>query len=68
MEIGMFRLSRKRVVAVLHGLTSSDIATDERIPVVLKKIDLVGLNDVASYFAQLQRRANGEGDHVRQDV
>lgn len=59
MEIGMFRGARKRVVGVLHGLKSSDIATDERIPVVLKKIDLVDLNDVDSYLVQLARRAAG---------
>ena len=59
MEIGMFRGARKRVVGVLHGLKSSDIATDERIPVVLKKIDLVDLNDVDSYFAQVAKRTNG---------
>jgi len=59
MEIGMFRGARKRVVGLLHGVKPSDIATDERIPVVLKKIDLVNLNDVDSYLAQLKRRTNG---------
>ena len=59
MEIGMFRGARKRVVGVLHGVKATDIATDERIPVVLKKIDLVDLNDVDSYLAQLTRRAAG---------
>lgn len=57
MEIGMFRGVRKRVVGVLYGLTASDVATDERIPIVLKKIDLVDLNQVTSYFVQLKRRA-----------
>jgi hypothetical protein len=56
MEIGMFRGARKRVVGVLLGLTPADIATDDRIPVVLKKIDLVNLNNVESYMTQLHRR------------
>lgn len=56
MEIGMFRGARKRVVGVLHGLKATDIATDERIPLVLKRIDLVDINDIDSYFVQLARR------------
>jgi len=64
MEIGMFRGARKRVVGVLHGLKSSDIATDERIPVVLKKIDLVDLNDVESYFAQVAKRTGSGNGHT----
>lgn len=63
MEIGIFRGARKRVVGVLHGLKPADIATDPQVP-VLKKIDLVDLNDVDRYFSQVAKRAAG-GQHGR---
>ena len=65
LEIGFFRRGGKRIVGVLHGLSAKDIATDERIAVLLKKIDLVELNSVDSYFQQLRRRiARLESDHA----
>ena len=56
LEIGMFLSARKRIVAVLYGVSKSDIAKDENTPAVLKKIDSVDLNDVDSYFGQLSER------------
>lgn len=56
LEIGMFLSARKRIVAVLYGVSKSDIAKDENTPTVLKKIDSVDLNDVDSYFEQLSER------------
>jgi hypothetical protein len=40
-EVGMFRARAKRIVGVLHGISTADISTDERIPALLKKLDLV---------------------------
>ena len=54
----MFLAARKRIVAVLYGVSKSDIAKDENTPVVLKKIDSVDLNDVDSYFEQLSKRVS----------
>jgi hypothetical protein len=56
MEIAFFRRGGKRIVAALHGVTPKAIATDERIAVLLKKLDLVELNNITSYFAQLKTR------------
>ena len=56
LEIGFFRRGGKRIVGVLHGLSAKDIASDERIAVLLKKLDLVDLNDIGTYFDQLRRR------------
>jgi hypothetical protein len=56
LEIGMFLAARKRIVAVLYGVSKSDIAKDENTPAVLKKMDSVDLNDVDSYFEQLSER------------
>lgn len=57
MEIGLFWGKKKRVVGVLHGLTTQDVSKDRRIPVLLKKIDLVYLNEIDGYFTQLRQRA-----------
>jgi hypothetical protein len=56
LEIGVFWGSRKRIVGVLHGLTSQEIVGGEGIPALLKKIHLLDLNDIDSYFAQLRER------------
>jgi hypothetical protein len=56
LEIGFFRRGGKRIVGVLHGLSAKDIASDERIAVLLKKLDLVEINDIRTYFDQLRRR------------
>jgi len=56
MEIGGFWLAEKRIIGVLYGVTSKKLAADENIPVVLKRLHLVDLNDVASYFKELKKR------------
>ena len=61
LEIGFFRHDNKRIVGVLHGLKAEDISGDPRIPVLLKKIDLVDINDLESYFLQLDRRVKASG-------
>jgi hypothetical protein len=55
-EVGMFRARAKRIVGVLHGISATEISTDERIPALLKKLDVVEINEVDSYFVQLARR------------
>jgi len=55
LEMGLF-WQKKRVVGVLHGITAEQISMDERIPSLLKKIDLVDINNIDSYFSQLQKR------------
>ena len=64
LEMGLFWGSRKRIVGVLHGVTAKDLSSDERIPVLLKRTDLVDLNRIDSYFDQLRNRAvvPGESD------
>jgi len=56
MEMGMFYLSGKRIVAAMYGVSKEDIASDPEIPVFLKGIDSVELNDIESYFGQLEHR------------
>ncbi len=52
----MFWGRRQRIVGVLLGLTVADVASDDRLPVALKRLDLLVLNDVGSYFDQLRVR------------
>lgn len=56
MEIGMFVVARKRIVAVLYGVSLEDLATDERTPVSLKRVDSVVIDDLDTYFTQLRSR------------
>ncbi len=58
LEIGAFWGYRKRMVGVLHGVTPNELSTDERIPVALKRLHMINLNDIASYFMQLTDRVN----------
>ncbi|MFM9068279.1 MAG: toll/interleukin-1 receptor domain-containing protein [Planctomycetota bacterium] len=60
-EIGFFLRDRKRIVGVLHGLTTKEISTDERIPALLKRIDIVEINDLDGYFQQLKKRISTAG-------
>jgi hypothetical protein len=56
LEIGNFWGRRRRMVGLLHGLTAKEVATNERMPVALKRLNLISLNEVESYFSQLTRR------------
>src|SRR6266508_3232655 len=49
LEIGVFWGARKRIVCVLHGVTPKELSTDEKMPVLLKKVDLLPINEVDSY-------------------
>ncbi len=59
-EIGLFLRDRKRIICVLHGLTAKEISTDERIPALLKRIELVEINELDGYFNQLKKRVAGQ--------
>jgi hypothetical protein len=62
LEIGFFRHDNKRIVGVLHGLKPENVSGDPRIPALLKKIDLVDINEIDTYFAQLDRRVKAAGE------
>ena len=58
LEIGAFWAAGKRMVGVLHGVDHKALSTEERIPIALKKLDLVQLNGIDSYFTQLGQRVH----------
>ena len=51
------------VVGVLHGLNPTELVTQEGTPALLKRIDLLVLNNIDAYFEQLKRRIADVGDH-----
>lgn len=63
LEMGLFWGNKKRIVGVLHGVTAKELSSDERIPVLLKRTDLVDLNRIDSYFDQLRNRSTVQGEN-----
>ena len=47
--------------ALLLGITATELQTRPGIPVLLKKRDLLELNDIGVYLAQLKARAEQKG-------
>jgi TIR domain len=55
-ELGAAWSRRIPIVALLLGLTPSELQTRPGIPVLLKKRDLLQLNDIETYLEQLEAR------------
>jgi len=64
LEIGTFWGNRRRIVGVLYGLTKENLFETDGIPALLKKLDLVDINDIDSYFEQLQKRVVRKDEKV----
>ena len=65
-EISFFKHSRKRIVGILHGVSLDDIANHPMAAILLKRLDMVDINRIDSYFEQLRRRiqaARKRGSH-----
>jgi len=56
MEIGLFWGAGKRIVGVLHGLSQQELATDGRIPLLLKRGKMLDINRIDGYFDELEER------------
>ncbi|HEY1936055.1 MAG TPA: toll/interleukin-1 receptor domain-containing protein [Acetobacteraceae bacterium] len=66
-EVTYFRHSRKLIVGVLHGVSPEDIASHPQAAILLRRLDLVDINQVNSYLVQLKRRVNAaasRGSHA----
>jgi hypothetical protein len=55
-EIGAAWGRRIPIVAILHGMTPHELQSRPGIPVLIKKRDLISLNEVETYFSQLRDR------------
>ncbi|ETR65325.1 MAG: hypothetical protein OMM_14427 [Candidatus Magnetoglobus multicellularis str. Araruama] len=61
LEIGAIWGLGRRVIGVIYGLSPNDLVTQEGTPALLKRIDLVELNNIDKYFEQLKRRIDETG-------
>lgn len=59
-EIGVAWSQRKRIVGILHGMTTSDLAGHDGAPAFLKGIHLRDINDLDEYLGELKGRS-GDG-------
>lgn len=55
-EIGAAWIRRIPIVVVLHGLTRKDFQSQPNAPVFLKKRNIIQLNDIDTYFTELETR------------
>ena len=62
LEVGAFWRQGQRIVGVLYGSGKRDLVTDEGMPIMLKRITLVEINQLDEYFRQLAGRV----EEVRQ--
>jgi TIR domain len=55
-EIGAAWGRRIPIVAILHGITAQELQSRPGIPVLIKKRNLVDLNDIDTYLKELRTR------------
>lgn len=55
-ELGAAWSRRIPIIGLLHGLTAIELQSKPGIPVLLKKRDLISLNDIDTYLQQLKSR------------
>jgi len=56
LEIGAAWAIDIRIIGVLHGITFEEISSNSKNPILIKKNNLVTLNDLDKYFEQLGKR------------
>jgi hypothetical protein len=55
-ELGAAWGRRIPIIGLLHGLTAGELQSRREVPILLKKRDLLALNDIDTYFNQLKNR------------
>lgn len=58
MEVGAAWALNVRIIIVLYGLTLQEVTANTEIPVVLKKNNLLNINDFDKYIDQLTKRVS----------
>lgn len=56
LELGAAWGRRLPIVALLHGLTAAELQSRPEVPVLLKKRNLLPLNEIETYLTQLRER------------
>ena len=64
-ELGVAWQREIRIIGVLHAITVDEILKSPEFPIILKERDLVELNDIDQYFAELQNRLKQPGSQQR---
>ncbi len=64
-ELGAAWGRRIPIIGLLHGLTAAELHAREGVPLLLKKRDLLPLNEIDVYLAQLRGRTKGASDSAR---
>ena len=55
-EIGVAWSQGKRIIGILHGMTTSDLAAHDGAPAFLRGIHLRDINELDKYLDELRRR------------
>jgi TIR domain len=64
LEVGAAWGLGKRIVFVLHGMTADDLSKGVGNPALLKRTNVITINDLNKYFRQLKARFDAKGgDH-----
>ena len=58
-ELGAAWGRRIPIVGLLHGITAAELQSRPGIPILLKKRDLLALNEIETYLSQLRTRVTG---------
>jgi hypothetical protein len=56
-EIGAAWGRKIPIVAILYGLSAQELQSRPGVPVLIKKRDLIELNEIGTYFKQLKNRS-----------
>ena len=56
LEIGAAWALGRRIVGILYGMTIEEISKDGSNPALLKRTNLIGINEIDKYFRQLKKR------------
>jgi len=57
LEIGAAWMNEIRIIVILYGMSLEDFSSNPKNPILLKKSDVIQLNDFETYLKQLKRRA-----------
>jgi TIR domain len=58
-ELGAAWGRRIPIVGLLHGLSAAELQSRPGVPILLKRRDLISLNDIGVYLGQLRGRVGG---------
>ena len=65
-ELGAAWGRRIPIVGLLHGFAASKLQSKPGIPILLKKRDLISLNDIEVYLGQLRGRVEGNPENSKE--